>query len=304
VGTTEKIAAVRRFNRFYTRTIGVLGDGIQRTPYSLTEARIFFELAQTRTPAETLTLRHELGLDPGYLSRILARFEVDGLVELGRSTADNRRQTVSLTAKGRNVFATLDRHAIEDMGRLLQGIGAASQRELLHAMGLIERLWSPPGTGTVKLRPPQPGDLGWVVQRHGAVYAEEYGYTDEFEALVAGIVADFVQRRQAGDAAWIAEVDGTPAGSIFCVGKDQATAQLRLLLVQEWARGLGIGGMLIDECLAFARSRGYQKMVLWTNAELAGARRLYQKAGFVKVSEQDSVQFGGPQVFENWELSL
>jgi DNA-binding MarR family transcriptional regulator/GNAT superfamily N-acetyltransferase len=314
----EKIAAVRRFNRFYTRTIGVLGDGIQRTDYSLTEARLFYELSRGGQ-VETLSLRRRLGLDPGYLSRILGRFESEGLVELGRSTVDNRRQTVELTPAGRTVFAKLDQHAVEDMAALLGRLSETSQHDLLSAMGLIERLWSPAigqaddsngheggaGGGAVRLRGPLPGELGWVVQRHGVIYAREYGYTDEFEAFVSGIVADFVKNRQASrEAAWIAEVEGTPAGCVFCVAKDETTAQLRLLLVEPWARGLGLGGLLVGECLRFARASGYQEMVLWTNAELEGARKLYRKAGFGLVSQERAVQFGGAQVFENWRISL
>ncbi len=298
------VAAVRRFNRFYTRTIGVLGDGIQRSPYSLTECRVLFELAQAEQ-TETLALRTALGLDPGYLSRILSRFDSDGMVQLGRSSADNRKQTVSLTAQGRKVFATLDQHAIEDMTALLQRLDTVSQQDLLGAMALIERLWAPSVPADVTLRAPKPGELGWVVARHGAIYASEYGYTDEFEALVSGIVADYVKHRDPRyDQAWIADVNGTPAGCVFCVRKDDSTAQLRLLLVEPWARGLGIGAKLVDACVEFARLTGYPQMVLGTNADLDGARRLYARAGFEKADEEHTVQFGGPQVFENWRLNL
>lgn len=296
------MAAVRRFNRFYTSTIGVLG-GFRGSPYSLTEGRLIYELAQV-PQAETLKLRTDLGLDPGYLSRMLSRFEADGLVQLGRSAVDNRKQTVALTPHGREVFKMLDQHAIEDMGALLGRLDATGQRDLLGAMSLIERLWAAPA-GEVVLRAPQPGDMGWVVQRHGAIYAAEYGYTDEFEALVSEIVARFVNNRDPRyDRVWIAEVDGTPAGSIFCVRKNETTAQLRLLLVESWARGLGVGGKLISACVEFARLSEYSEMVLWTNADLHAARRLYERAGFELVSEEHTVQFGGPQVFQNWRLSL
>jgi DNA-binding MarR family transcriptional regulator/predicted GNAT family acetyltransferase len=302
VSNNTNVAAVRRFNRFYTRTIGVLG-GFRGSPYSLTEGRLIYELAQV-PQAETLKLRTDLGLDPGYLSRILSRFDADGLVQLGRSAVDNRKQTVALTAKGREVFKMLDQHAIEDMGALLGRLDVTGQRDLLGAMSLIERLWDAPA-GEAVLRAPLPGELGWVVQRHGAIYATEYGYTDEFEALVSEIVAGFVRNRDPrGDRVWIAEVDGIPAGSIFCVRKNETTAQLRLLLVESWARGLGIGGKLISACVEFARLSGYQEMVLWTNADLHAARRLYERAGFALVSEEHTEQFGGPQVFQNWQLSL
>ncbi len=301
----SRIASVRRFNRFYTRTIGVLGDGIQRTPYSLTEARLLWELAHA-DQAETVELRQRLGLDPGYVSRIFARFEADGLVRLERSTVDGRRQLVSLTDAGRRVFKTLSDNAVEDMGALLDKLGDADQRRLLAAMSTIERLWDgPPAHDEVTIREPRPGELGWVVQRHGELYADEYGWDDGFEALVARIVGEYVKARKPGrDAAWIAQVGDAPAGSIFCVEEDDTTARLRLLLVEPWARGRGVGAKLVEVCLSFARRSGYQKMVLWTNAELAAARHLYEKAGFQLVSEEQGEDFGRPQVFQNWSLTL
>ncbi|HCT79191.1 MAG TPA: MarR family transcriptional regulator [Micromonosporaceae bacterium] len=304
MSTDQRVAAVRRFNRFYTRTIGVLGDGIQRSPYSLTEARLIYELSQSEQ-VETVELRQRLGLDPGYLSRIFARFEADGLVRLRRSATDNRRQVVELTDSGRRVFATLDEHAIEDMGTLLGKLNDSDQTRLLSAMSTIERLWDPPEQAEVVLRPPAPGDLGWVVHRHGALYAQEYGYNDEFEALVSRIVAEYVENRREGlDAAWVAEIDSVPAGSIFCVSQSKTTAQLRLLFVEPWARGMGVGNKLVDACVNFATAAGYREMVLWTNAELLAARHIYERAGFELVSEEDSVSFGGPQTFQNWRLPL
>lgn len=299
----QKIGSVRRFNRFYTRTIGVLG-GVQRTPYTLTEARLLFELGRAGS-AETVELRQRLGLDAGYLSRIFSRFEADGLVRLERSAVDGRRQVVSLTDSGRRVFAMLDEHAAQDMRALLERLDEPGQHRLLDAMATIERLWQEPAPTEVTLRAPRPGELGWVVQRHGAVYAEEYDWNDGFEAMVATIVADYVTSRRPGrDAAWIAEIQGVPAGSIFCVSKDDSTAQLRLLFVEPWARGHGVGGKLIDECLNFARSAGYREMVLWTNAQLHAARRLYERAGFEFVSEEQSDRFGHKQTFQNWRRVL
>jgi DNA-binding MarR family transcriptional regulator/GNAT superfamily N-acetyltransferase len=300
----QRIASVRRFNRFYTRTIGVLGDGVQRTPYSLTEARLLFELAQA-DQVETLDLRQQLGLDPGYLSRKLARFEADGLVRLERSTLDGRRQVVSLTGSGRRAFELLNERAVEDMGALLERLDEVGQQRLLAAMSTIEGLWQGGLGREVLLREPKPGELGWVVQRHGEFYAANYWHDDAFEALVAGIVADYVRLKQPGrDAAWIAEVDGRPAGSIFCVHKDETTAQLRLLFVEPWARGMGVGTRLVDECVSFAAKAGYQEMVLWTNAVLAQARRIYERAGFHLVSEEREERYGGLQTFQNWSLPL
>ncbi len=303
---SKNVAAVRRFNRFYTRTIGVLGEGFQRSPYSLTEGRVIYELAQGKEIA-TIELRRRLGLDPGYLSRILTRFEADGIVALRRSPSDNRRQVVELTSSGRRAFAMLDTHANEDMGALLAPLNDVAQAELLAAMTTIERLW---GQGSdapkgVRLRTPQVGDLGWVVQRQAVLYAREYGWNDEFEALCSRIVADFVERRTEGrDAAWIAELEGVPVGSIFCVEKSQNAAQLRLLFVEPWARGAGVGQALVDACLDFARQAGYSEMVLWTNKQLDAARRLYQRAGFELVSEEDGHEFGLPQTFQTWRLAL
>jgi DNA-binding MarR family transcriptional regulator/GNAT superfamily N-acetyltransferase len=301
----QAVAAVRRFNRFYTRTIGVLGDRLQTTPYSLTEARVIYELSQGEQ-METVELRHRLGLDAGYLSRIFTRFEADGVVRLGRSPSDSRRQVVELTESGRQVFATLDKHAGLEMGALLNKLGDGDQRRLLSAMSTIERLLEPPpGGAEVTLRQPASGDMGWVVHRQGVVYAEEFGYDHRFEALVSRIVADYVENHLPGlEEAWIAEVDGAVAGSIFCVRKDDVTAQLRLLFVEPWARGLGVGGKLVRQCLRFAIDAGYREMVLWTNKDLHAARRLYERAGFQLVSEEEGERFGGPQTFQNWHVRL
>jgi DNA-binding MarR family transcriptional regulator/GNAT superfamily N-acetyltransferase len=283
----------------------VLGDRLQTTPYSLTEARVIYELSQGEQ-METVELRHRLGLDAGYLSRIFTRFEADGVVRLARSAADSRRQIVQLTENGRRVFATLDEHAGLEMGALLDRLGEGDQVRLLTAMSTIERLLDPPSQGTeVTLRQPAPGDMGWVVHRHGVVYATEYGYNQDFEALVSRIVAEYVENRTPGaEDAWIAEVDGAAAGSIFCVRKDETTAQLRLLFVEPWARGLGVGGKLVRQCLRFAIDAGYRDMVLWTNKDLHAARRLYERAGFQLVSLEETERFGGPQTFQNWQVRL
>jgi DNA-binding MarR family transcriptional regulator/GNAT superfamily N-acetyltransferase len=300
----QRVAAVRQFNRFYTRTIGVLGDRLQATPYSLTEARVIYELARGEQ-VETADLRNRLGLDAGYLSRIVTRFEADGVVRLGRSEPDSRRQVVQLTESGRRVFAMLDEHAALEMSALLDRLGEGDQLRLLTAMSMIERLLEPPTKAEVVLRPPAPGDMGWVVHRQGAVYAQEYGYNHDFEALVSRIVADYVENHVPGlEAAWIAQVDGMAAGSIFCVRKDESTAQLRLLFVEPWARGVGVGGKLVHQCVRFAIEAGYREMVLWTNRDLDAARRLYERVGFRLVSEEDSERFGGQQIFQNWLVRL
>jgi DNA-binding MarR family transcriptional regulator/GNAT superfamily N-acetyltransferase len=301
----DRVAAVRAFNRFYTERIGALGEGLHHTPYSLTEARVIFELAQRET-TEVGDLRRVLALDAGYLSRILARFQADRLVVRERSAADGRRQVIRLTARGREVFATLDQRSADEIGTLLAKLTDEDQRRLVGAMAVIREVIEPaPHPDAYLLRPPRPGDLGWVVQRHGARYAEEYGWDETFEALVARIVADYADHRDPErEQAWIAEVDGDPVGCVFCMKMDDTTVQLRLLLVEPRARGLGIGGRLVEECLRFARRAGYQQITLWTNDVLADARRIYQRAGFTLADEEPHHSFGHDLVGQHWTRKL
>ena len=300
----ERVAAVRSFSRFFTTVIGALDEGLLRSPYSLTEARVIFELAQAEV-TEVVALRRTLGLDAGYLSRMLARFEADGLVAREKSELDARRQTVRLTQAGRTVFTMLDERSAEQVGRLLAAIPDADQQRVVAAMTTIEQaLASRSGGARVKLRGLRAGDLGWVVHRHGLLYAEEYGLDETFEALVAQIVADYVQQHDPRrEHAWIAELDGEPVGSVFCVrGDDELTAKLRCLLVEPTARGHGVGSLLVDECLRFARDAGYQAITLWTIDVLHAARRIYQRAGFVLVSEEPQKSFGQDLVGQRWRL--
>ncbi|WP_433541349.1 bifunctional helix-turn-helix transcriptional regulator/GNAT family N-acetyltransferase [Streptosporangium sandarakinum] len=283
----RRVAEIRAFNRFYTGVIGVLHQGILDTPYSLTEVRVLFEL-NGGDRMETGELRRLLGLDAGYLSRILGRFESDGLVTRERSAADARRQVVSLTAAGRATFAALDERSAAEVRGLLEGITEEDARRLVASMAAIREVLAPARRAEpYVIRPPRPGDLGWVVHRHGVLYSQEYGWGADFEALVARIVADYVDhhdpRREAG---WIAEVDGERAGCVFCVRKDEGTALLRMLLVEPSARGLGIGGRLVGECVAFARATGYRRMELSTRSVLTSARRIYRAAGFEPVEER------------------
>jgi len=300
----ERIAAVRAFNRFYTHLIGVVSEGLLETPYSLTEARVIFELAQ-RELSEVAALRRSLDLDAGYLSRILSRFAADGLIRRERSADDARRQVAGLTDRGREVFRDLDARSGEQIGQILAGLPEEDQRRLVGAMAAIEGI-----LGEVRrpamyvLRPFGPGDFGWVVQRHGVLYATEYGWDITFEGLVARIVADYVAAGEERGGAWIAEVDGEPAGCVFCVPKSERVAQLRLLLVEPAARGMGIGGRLVEECVRFARRRGYDELVLWTNDVLAGARRIYERAGFELVEEEPHHSFGHDLVGQTWRLKL
>jgi DNA-binding MarR family transcriptional regulator/GNAT superfamily N-acetyltransferase len=299
-----RINAVRAFNRFYTKLIGVIGESLLETPYSLTEARVIFELAQ-RDRSEVAALRRSLDLDAGYLSRILARFHADGLIDRERSADDARRQVAALTERGRAVYRELDARSGDQIGRILADLPEEDQRRLVGAMGAVEAiLGDRRNTDLCVLRAFGPGDFGWVVQRHGSVYAAEYGWDATFEALVARVVADYVEGgRERGDA-WIAEIDGEPAGCVFCVPKSDRVAQLRLLLVEPAARGRGIGGRLVEECVRFARRSGYEEMVLWTNDVLAGARRIYQRAGFELVEEAPHRAFGRDLVEQTWRLTL
>jgi DNA-binding MarR family transcriptional regulator/GNAT superfamily N-acetyltransferase len=302
----ERVAAVRSFSRFFTTVIGALDEGLLKSPYSLTEARVIFELAQADV-TEVVALRRALGLDAGYLSRMLTRFETDGLVVREKSGIDARRQTVRLTQAGRTVFGLLDERSSEQVSRLLEAVPDADQQRVVAAMATIESaLGSRSGGSRVKLRGLGTGDLGWVVHRHGVLYADEYGWDRTFEGLVAQIVADYVHQHDPNkENAWIAELDGEPVGCVFCVrGDDERTAKLRLLLVEPSARGHGIGSRLVDECVRFARDAGYRAVTLWTNDVLFAAGRIYQRAGFVLVDEERHHSFGHDLVGQYWRLEL
>jgi DNA-binding MarR family transcriptional regulator/GNAT superfamily N-acetyltransferase len=302
----RRVAAVRRFNRFYTRRIGVLNEGLLRSPFSLSEVRVLFELAH-RPNLTASTLREELGLDAGYLSRLLRDFQKRGLVERTSSAADGRVSHLNLTHQGREEFAALDTRASDEVRALLRGLPVAEQRRLLAAMRTIQdALDASPGKGApYLLRLHQPGDMGWVVHRHGVLYAQEYGWDERFEALIAEVVASFIQHFDPKrERCWIAERDGEIVGSVFLVRKSKTVAKLRLLLVEPSARGLGIGARLVDECIRFARRAGYRKMTLWTNSVLDAARRIYQRAGFHLVDEQPHNHFGPDLVGQTWELEL
>ena len=303
--TDAEVAAVRDFNRFYTNVLGWLREGLLDTPYSLTEARVIFELAR-EDQTEAGQLRRWLDIDAGYLSRILARFEADGIVGRSRSPQDARRQVIGLTATGRAVFAKLDALSASQVRGLLAGLPAGRRASLLSGMaGIREALDGAPGRDTLVLRAPVPGELGWVVQRNGARYAAEYGWDESYEALVARIVADYAARADnTREAAWIAEAGGQPVGCVFCMCKSDDVAQLRLLLVEPQARGMGIGERLVAECVAFARRRGYREIVLWTNDVLHAARRIYERAGFELTGSQPHHSFGHDLVGQDWRLPL
>jgi DNA-binding MarR family transcriptional regulator/N-acetylglutamate synthase-like GNAT family acetyltransferase len=301
-----RVTAVRGFNRFYTKTIGVLSEGLLDTPFSLAEARVIYELAQRET-ATAAGLSKELGLDPGYLSRILAGFKRKALIQRRPSPTDGRQTLLQLTKRGRAAFSRLDRASRKEVQTLLDRLSPDEQGRLLKAMEAIQSLLGPrpAQTASYVLRPHQAGDMGWVVHRHGVLYPAEYGWDDRFEALVAEIVARFLRDLDPKkERCWIAEVDGEPVGSVFLVKQSATVAKLRLLLVEPKVRGLGIGTRLVSECIRFARSVGYRKIRLWTNSLLESARRIYQHAGFQLVAEEEHEMFGPRLVGQTWELRL
>jgi DNA-binding MarR family transcriptional regulator/GNAT superfamily N-acetyltransferase len=313
--TQSRIEAVRRFNRFYTRRIGVLQEGLLRSKFSLAESRLLWELAHCSSTTAT-ELARELDLDAGYLSRILRSFKERGLVKSVRSTDDARHHHLSLTVAGKRAFAPLDTRSQAEVQALLAKLGETQQRQLLQSMSGIEKLLGePPAANNTAylLRPHRPGDMGWVISRHGALYTDEFAWDSTFEALVARIAADFLDRFDPKrEACWIAERDGANVGSVFLVqARDDSThtvlpgvAQLRMLLIEPSARGIGLGVRLVDECERFARRTGYEKIVLWTNRNLLAARGIYDKAGYVMIKSEAHCSFGHDLVGETWELKL
>jgi DNA-binding MarR family transcriptional regulator/N-acetylglutamate synthase-like GNAT family acetyltransferase len=304
------IDTVRHFNRFYTRAIGVLQEGWLESPFSLTEARVLYELAHRDKPTATV-VRNSLELDAGYLSRILGAFERRGLVKKTPSKEDGRQSLLALTGRGRQQFAPLEARTIQQVSGMLERLSDNERRRLIAAMQTIEKLLAPAekpdsgGKASYLLRPPEAGDMGWVVHRQGVLYAQEYGYDEQFEALAAEVVAKFIQNYDSKrERCWIAEKDGEVVGSVFLVAKSETLAQLRLLYVEPSARGLGIGSRLVLECVRFARQVGYKKMVLWTQSELDAARHIYRQAGFRLTKKERHDSFSKDLVAETWELAL
>jgi len=303
----DQVAAVRRFNRFYTRQMGLLDEGLLRSPFSLTEVRVLYEIAHRTAPTAS-AIGQELGLDAGYLSRILLRLRKAGLVSATPAPGDRRQRLLALTPRGRRTFGALDARSSREVAVLLGRLTPAARGRLLQSMRRVERVLGPdPARGSPRaaLRAPAPGDLGWVVQRHGELYAAEYEWNEEFESLVAGIVAAFAAEHDPRrERAWIAELDGARAGSVFLVRQSDQVAKLRLLLVEPWARGHGLGRLLVQACIDFAREAGYRRLTLWTNSVLDAARHIYQQAGFRQVGSERHRSFGHDLVAETWELAL
>jgi len=312
-GTTpQRIAAVRRFSRFYTRQIGVLRKTYLDTPYTLSEMRVLYELAQGTADGDGPTasdIARALDLDAGYLSRVLRNFEKRGLLARKTSKADARQSHLSLTAKGRKTFAPAEQRSNKDVAEMLGRLGSDEQARLVSAMETIETLLAGESGGErepkVVLREPRHGDFGWIVSAHGRLYAEEYNWTDGFEGLCAQIVAEFIKNYDAQrERCWIAEMDGENAGCVMVVKDSDEVARIRLLLIDPKARGLRLGTRLVDECIGFARQAGYKKMTLWTHSVLTAARHIYEKAGFTLTSSEPKRSFGKDVVAEYWDMEL
>lgn len=302
---TDQVEAVRAFNRDYTRVAGLLGDGLLGTPHSLTEARVLFEL-DAEDELSMMDLRAAIELDAGYLSRVVSRLGRRGFVRKRRSPDDGRVQLLSLSPQGAEARRMLDRRASAQAAELLEPVPRVHRTDLVEGMRTVTTVLRPPGSGEVALRAPEPGDLGWIVQRHGVLFPDEYGWGPGFEALIARVIAGYADAaEEPGHAAWIATLGGQRAGSILCVGAgDGSTAKLRLLLVEPWARGHGIGARLVDECIAFARSSGYEDLVLWTMEVLVHARPIYERAGFEMIDSEPHRLFGPELVGQTWRLRL
>jgi DNA-binding MarR family transcriptional regulator/GNAT superfamily N-acetyltransferase len=302
----QRIDTVRRFNRFYTQKIGVLHEGLLSSSFSLTEVRVLYELAHREKPVAS-ELGKDLGLDPGYLSRILSSFKAKGLVDSKLSEQDGRQSILWLTEQGKTAFAPLNDRAGDEIRFLLSSLTEGEQIRLVESMGRIRELLSPRRKSRVPylLRPHQPGDMGWVVHRHGVLYSKEYGWDQTFEALVAGIVAKFIQSFDPmRERCWMAEIEEKTVGSVFLVKESETVSKLRLLLVEPEARGQGIGKRMVNECIRFAGQAGYRKMRLWTNNVLVAARHIYEAAGFKLILEEAHHSFGHDLVGETWELKL
>jgi DNA-binding MarR family transcriptional regulator/GNAT superfamily N-acetyltransferase len=315
----KHVETVRRFNRFYTGRIGVLPEHYLGSGYSLAEARVVYELGRRRECTAT-ELGRELELDLGYLSRLLQGLKRRGVIQGKASPEDGRRSVLTLTQKGEKSYLALDARSRKEIGGMLAGIPTGEQARLVNAMQTVESLLSSgkdpskekksettrkSASSRISLRRHRPGDMGWVVQSHGRLYFEEYGWDERFEALVAGIAKDFVQNLdRARERCWIAEMDGEPVGSVFLVKNSKTTAKLRLLLIDPKARGRGLGKRLVGECIAFARAKGYRKLVLWTQSKLAAARHIYRSAGFRLARRQRHREFGYDLTGEYWELDL
>jgi DNA-binding MarR family transcriptional regulator/GNAT superfamily N-acetyltransferase len=303
-GLEARIAAVRRFSRFYTRELGLLRESLVGAGFSLTESRVLYELAH-RDQVTASELAADLDLDHGYLSRILRRFGEDGLLRKTRAEDDGRQSLITITAKGRKAFAPLNKGSHDQVAALLGRLGEAEQARVVGAMGTVEQLLGDAPAPAIVLRPHRPGDMGWVTSANAMLYAQEYGWDISYEALVGKITAEFIEKFDpARERCWIAEMNGERVGSVFCVAKTPEIAKLRLLIIDPRARGRGLGKRLVEECMRFAKDSGYRRMTLWTQSILTAARGIYAKAGFQLVAEEPHHSFGVDLIGETWERDL
>ena len=306
LGATDRVQVVRRFNRFYTRQIGLLGKGYLESPFTLAEVRVLHEMAHRKHPTAS-EIAKALGLDAGYLSRMLLSFRKRGLLERTGSQKDARQSLLSLTKKGAAALEELEAKSTAGVAKMIERLSPGEQNRLTDAMRTIETLLGERGSSRTPylMRAHQPGDMGWVIHRHGVLYAQEYGWDERFETLVARIAAEFIESFDPKrERCWIAEREGDIVGSVFLVRKTDRVAKLRLLLVEPSARGLGIGRRLVEECIRFARQVGYRKITLWTQSNLEAARHVYRNAGFAVVKRERHRSFGSELVGETWELML
>lgn len=307
MASQSHVAAVRRFNRFYTREVGALSGHFLDSPFSLTEVRVLYEVAH-RPGIAAADLKRELGIDAGYLSRMLAGFARRGLVIHATAAGDARRKELSLSAKGGREFARIEARQRSDVRKMLERAPERDQRALVRRMDEIQKLLvpnAPPSRSAIALRPHRHGDMGWIVHRQAILYHDEYGWNEEYESIVADIVGKFLEHFDpARERCWIAERDGEILGSVFCVKKSDTVAKLRLLYVEPSARGTGLGTRLVNECIEFARKAGYRKLTLWTNSVLVAARRIYEATGFKLVRSEKNHIFGKHLVSQTWDLDL
>jgi DNA-binding MarR family transcriptional regulator/GNAT superfamily N-acetyltransferase len=305
VRLAERVAAVRRFNRFYTQRIGLLQEGVYKSEFSLTQARVLYEIMRRDQPITAAEIAKDLGLDAGYLSRILRGFEVRGYIVRQTSDRDGRQSLLSVTPRGRESFAPIEAQTIEDVTALLRDREDSAQARLCEAMHTIESVLGPEPRVPYVLRAPKPGDLGWIISSHGIAYSREYGWNEQIEVVTADIATAFWRKHdERRERCWIAERAGHNVGCVLLVAESDTVARLRLLLVEPEARGLGLGARLIDECVRFAREARYRKITLWTHGVLIGARRLYERAGFRLVASTTHDDFGPMLVSETWDLDL
>lgn len=303
---SDNVRAIRQFNRFYTRQLGLLDAHLLHSPLSLGEARVLYEIATRDAPLAS-QITSELGLDAGYLSRIVSSFVRRGLVVRKKSESDSRQSPLNLTARGKKLFGELQRETNSQVASLLSRLQPDGLERLIASMQVIQRTLdtNPDSEPKISLRTHRPGDIGWVIERHGVIYTEEYGWNMRFEALVGEIASKFLDHNDPRrERCWIAEMDGSRVGCVFLVERSRTVAQLRLLLVEPSARGHGIGQRLVAECIAFAKNAGYSRMRLWTNDVLISARRIYQAAGFRLIEEETHSSWGKPLTSQTWEMSL